>query len=63
MFYLRNRAAWKKPRFQKKYGTLLEGYIFDMESKWQVVAMLVLFMLKRAFFVMVVHLLSDSLAF
>ena len=52
--YFKHRKSWTLPEFQQKFNTLLEGFIITSKSKWQVVAMILLFMLKRVFFVVAV---------
>ena len=55
--YYKHRETWSVPEFRTKFNTLLEGYIIDSKDKWQVVAMILLFMLKRvSFAVAVLHM-------
>ena len=54
VFYWYKRKSWSDPTFQKKYGSLIEGYIINEESKWPVLAMMVLFMVRRVLFVFAV---------
>ena len=61
VFYYMNRELWSMPEFQRKFNTLLEGFIVTSASKWQVVAMIALFMLKRATFVVVVMYMDKAL--
>ena len=63
MFYWHKRESWGEPSFQKKYGSLIEGYITDGESKWQIVALMVLFKVRRVIFVVSVLKMNEMLSF
>ena len=62
-YYYNNRKLWTGPEFQRKFNTLLQDFIIDEKHAWRVVAMIFLFMLKRATFVVAVLTLSNALPF
>ena len=61
VFYWKNRNSWEQHNFKQKYGSILEGFIIGSENKWQVMAMLVLFMVRRVLFVVVVLQMNELL--
>ena len=63
VYYFRHRETWTMPEFHTKFNTLLEDFILIKKNKWQVVATIALFMLKRVIFVIVALFMSEALSF
>ena len=59
--YYKHRGLWTVPEFMRKFNTLIQDYITDEKHAWQGVAMIFLFMLKRAVFVVAVLSLGNAL--